>query len=246
MVECRKCGKEIDEGDVKKVAEWPFCPNCFSGLFNKRAETSGAAPVAEDSPDSRPAEHAAPMKCRACLKPIENGEYKTLGIWTYCPECYEDLTARPPVPEASPDDEDENQPPEAPEPPGEQIDYTQPVQCGGCGRTIPLGGGKPAGDHILCPDCYYELARRIQVHIRTDVAPEKDSRAEHDVSDVPVPSESEACASCGKKVAASRLKETNGFMICKACLTADPELALEIARDRHQKYLRRLKHQLNE
>ncbi len=251
-MQCRKCGKQVDDRDVKKVAEWSFCSECFDLLLDKSAETddSGSADVDLSMDESAVPASEDAMKCHTCLRQIESDNYKALGIWKFCPECYENLTARPPEPEKPEPDED---PHESPEPAKkedevEPVDYTQSIRCGACDRIIPLGGAKPAGDHLLCPDCYYELAKRIQVQIRTSIVPGEGVAGNHyDIAGPPPDSHvSEVCSSCGKKASSSGLSEIDGFMICKACLSADRELALEIARERHQQYLRRLKRKLSD
>jgi hypothetical protein len=49
------------------------------------------------------------------------------------------------------------------------------------------------------------------------------------------------CDSCGKSVSLGRLEVRGGFSLCRACLSTDPDLALEIARGRHRKRLEELK-----
>jgi hypothetical protein len=52
------------------------------------------------------------------------------------------------------------------------------------------------------------------------------------------------CESCGKEVAEDKLQTVEGFAICQACLSSDAELAVHLARARHQKRLQRLKDKL--
>jgi RNA polymerase-binding transcription factor DksA len=54
----------------------------------------------------------------------------------------------------------------------------------------------------------------------------------------------EGCESCGKDVPEDQLQTVEGFAICQACLSADDELAVHLARARHQKRLQRLKDKL--
>jgi hypothetical protein len=63
------------------------------------------------------------------------------------------------------------------------------------------------------------------------------------------PAEVEAplgCESCGKAVPQDKLQTVEGFAICQACLSSDDELAVHLARARHQKRLQRLKEEMGE
>jgi hypothetical protein len=56
----------------------------------------------------------------------------------------------------------------------------------------------------------------------------------------------EGCESCGKKVPEDQLQTVEGFTICQACLSSDAELAVRLARARHEKRLQRLKDEMKE
>jgi len=37
-MECKKCGRDLTGMEYKKVAEWPFCQECFQALMDKAGE----------------------------------------------------------------------------------------------------------------------------------------------------------------------------------------------------------------
>ena len=52
-------------------------------------------------------------------------------------------------------------------------------------------------------------------------------------------------AGCLADVPEDQLQTVEGFAICQACLSSDAELAVHLARARHQKRLQRLKEELD-
>jgi hypothetical protein len=53
------------------------------------------------------------------------------------------------------------------------------------------------------------------------------------------PPRADACDACDRTIDPAQVPETQGFHLCAACRNSDPELALAIARSRHQRRLAR-------
>jgi formylmethanofuran dehydrogenase subunit E len=268
-MQCKKCGKDITGEEHRMVAEWPFCMDCFQQLMEKPAEEA-EQPAA--TPPEEPAEKVAEpekkdvsvsvvfqqekQKCTLCGKETEGEQYKKVGIWTFCSECHLDMTPRPkppppPEPEEEPVDEEE----EAALRARFRIKYMHRVKCSECGRRIPAGGSKNVDDEPYCPDCYYGLPEEVrQAAEEAEAAAMAGEEAEAaeispEIEPPMEPPELEAvpgCESCGKEVAEDKLQTVEGFAICQACLSSDAELAVHLARARHQKRLQRLKDELGQ
>ncbi|MGD9037895.1 MAG: hypothetical protein PVF10_15140 [Syntrophobacterales bacterium] len=266
-MQCKQCGKDIAGEEHRMVAEWPFCMDCFQQLMEKPAE--GAEPEAE-APSEEQAETVAEpekkdvsvevvfqqekQKCTLCGKETEGEQYKKVGIWTFCSECHLDMTPRPkppppPEPEEDPIDEAE----EAAARARFRIKYMHRVKCSECGRRIPAGGSKNVDDEPYCPDCYYGLPEEVrQAAEEAEAAAMAGEEAEaaemsreiEAAPELPEIETPEGCESCGKDVPEDQLQTVEGFAICQACLSADDELAVHLARARHQKRLQRLKDKL--
>jgi hypothetical protein len=251
------------------VAEWPFCMDCFQQLMEKPAEEA-EQPAA--TPPEEPAEKVAEpekkdvsvsvvfqqekQKCTLCGKETEGEQYKKVGIWTFCSECHLDMTPRPkppppPEPEEEPVDEEE----EAALRARFRIKYMHRVKCSECGRRIPAGGSKNVDDEPYCPDCYYGLPEEVRQALEeaaaAEMAVEEAEAAEisREMGALVEPPELEAvpgCESCGKEVSEDKLQMVEGFAICQTCLSADDELAVHLARARHQKRLQRLRDELGD
>jgi hypothetical protein len=264
-MQCKKCGKDIAGEEHRMVAEWPFCLDCFQQLMEKPAkkvepEVEVEAP-AEPEPETEDVSvsvvfEQARQKCTLCEKEIEGEQYKKVGIWMFCPDCHLDMTPRPkppppPEPEEEPVDEEE----EAALRARFQIKYMHRVKCVGCGKMIPGGGSKQVEEEPYCPDCYYGLpeevrqaaeeaqaaAMAVEEAEAVEVSPEEAITRE--VYELETP---EGCESCGKAVPEDKLQTVEGFAICQACLSSDAELAVHLARARHQKRLQRLKEEMGE
>ena len=129
------------------------------------------------------------------------------------------------------------------------------VKCSECGRRIPAGWSKNVDDEPYCPDCYYGLPEDVR---QAAEEAEAAAMAGEEVGAAEVSREIEApveppelevvpgCESCGKDVPEDKLQMVEGFAICQACLSADDELAVHLARARHQKRLQRLREELGE
>jgi len=262
-MQCKECGKDLAGEEHRMVAEWPFCLDCFQQLMEKptkkvEPEIEVEAP-AEPEPEQEDVSVSVVLekqeqRCTLCEKEIVGEHYQKVGIWTFCPECHLDMTPRPkppppPEPEEEPVDEEE----EAALRARFRIKYMHRVKCSECGRRIPAGGSKNVDDEPYCPDCYYGLPEDVrQAAEEAEAAAMAGEEAEAvEISreiEAPVePPELEAvpgCESCGKEVAEDKLQTVEGFAICQACLSSDAELAVHLARARHQKRLQRLKDEL--
>jgi hypothetical protein len=130
---------------------------------------------------------------------------------------------------------------------------------------IPEGGSKQVEEEPYCPDCYYGLPEEVRQAAEEAAAAEmavEDAEPAEAVDEEAEPAEiireesppvelpdveaPEGCESCGKEVPEDKLQTVEGFGICRACLSSDAELAVHLARARHQKRLQRLKEELGE
>jgi formylmethanofuran dehydrogenase subunit E len=266
-MQCKKCGKDIVGEEHRMVAEWPFCMDCFQHLMEKPAKKAEAP---AETPAEAPAETVAEpekedvsvqvvfeqarQKCTLCEKEIEGDQYKKVGIWTFCPECHLDMTPRPkPPPPPEPEEEAVDEEEEAAMRARFRVKYIHRVKCAACGRMVPEGGSKSVDEEPYCPDCYYGLPEEVrQAAEEAEAAAMAGEEAEtaemsREIEAPVEPPEIEAvpgCESCGKEVAEDKLQTVEGFAICQACLSSDAELAVHLARARHQKRLQRLKDEL--
>ena len=262
-MQCKKCGKDIVGEEHRMVAEWPFCLDCFQLLMDKPAKKvepeveveAPAEPEKEDVSVQVVLEQAR-QKCTLCEKEIEGDQYKKVGIWTFCPECHLDMTPRPkPPPPPEPEEEAVDEAEEAAMRARFRVRYTHRVKCSACGRMVPEGGSRQVEEEPYCPDCFYGLPEEVRQAAEeaeaAAMAGEEEETAEMSREiEAPVePPEIEAvpgCESCGKEVAEDKLQTVEGFAICQACLSSDAELAVHLARARHQKRLQRLKEEMGE
>lgn len=104
--------------------------------------------------------------------------------------------------------------------------------CSRCGRAMPGPGsyqlveGRPT-----CPACVVAHAQRTaRTASGAAPSPEAGDACDCDARGV--------CDACSRPIDPA-VRETQGFRLCAACLHSDPELALAIARSRHQRRLAR-------
>jgi formylmethanofuran dehydrogenase subunit E len=264
-MQCKKCGKDIAGEEHRMVAEWPFCLDCFQQLMEKPAKE--AEPEAEVEAPAEPEPEKedvsvevvfeqARQKCTLCEKEIVGDQYKKVGIWTFCPECHLDMTPRPkPPPPPEPEEEVVDEAEEAAMRARFRVKYIHRVKCAACGRMVPEGGSKQVEDEPYCPDCFYALPEEVRQAAEEaeaaamageEAEPAKVSPEEAIPRDIHEPEIPEGCESCGKKLTEDQLQTVEGFAICQACLSSDAELAVHLARARHQKRLQRLKDEMKE
>ena len=264
-MQCKKCGKDIAGEEHRMVAEWPFCMDCFQQLMEKPAKKVEPEveieALAEPEPEKEDVSvevvfEQEKQKCTLCGKETKGEQYKKVGIWTFCPECHLDMTPRPkPPPPPETEEEVVDEAEEAALRARFRVKYTHRVKCAECGRMIPEGGSKQVEEEPYCPDCYYGLPEEVrQAAEEAEAAAMAGEEAEAaeispEIEPPMEPPELEAvpgCESCGKEVAEDKLQTVEGFAICQACLSADDELAVHLARARHQKRLQRLKDELGQ
>jgi hypothetical protein len=262
-MQCKKCSKDLSGEEYRMVAEWPFCMECFHGLMEKPAKKAEPEVEVEAPTEPEPEKEdvsvevvfdQARKKCTLCEKEIKGDQFKKVGIWTFCPDCHLDMTPRqkpppPPQPEEEAVDEEE----EAAMRARFRVKFMHRVKCSACGKMIPEGGSKQVDEEPYCPDCYYSLPEEVRLAAEeaqaaamegeeatlAEVTPEESAPAKPLEVEVP-----EGCESCGKAVPEDKLQTVEGFAICQACLSSDAELAVHLARARHQKRLQRLKDEL--
>lgn len=136
-----------------------------------------------------------------------------------------------------------------------RVKYMHRIKCAGCGKMIPEGGSKRVEEEPYCPDCYYGLPEEVR-QAAEEAQAAATAREEEETAQIsqeePAPVElpeveaPEGCESCGKAVPEDKLQTVEGFSICQACLSSDAELAVHLARARHQKRLQRLREELGE
>lgn len=257
-MKCRGCGRELGLDDYRMVAEWPFCGECFEGLMKKAEDR---LPVRDGKTAEALSEtHPAPGRCDLCQRPLEVGEGRRVLTWVLCPECYQDLILSPPS-QAPPE---ENAAGPAVEPTHEahdlgksegeeeptvrvEVKLTSFVHCAGCGRRIPEAGSRVVDGAPLCPDCFYaSLEPRESRPVPLGPVTTKEERGDQVHPEIGVrPDDVNRCAACGRSLDDGAFDRLEGFVICRACSSSDRDLALQIAREKHRRFLHRMKEQLD-
>ncbi|MHC1724563.1 MAG: hypothetical protein AB9866_00820 [Syntrophobacteraceae bacterium] len=253
---CRGCKKELVDGEeYRMVAEWPFCPSCFEDLLKgagkpaegQTAEQPASAPVRVHS-------GTATARCSVCKRQLGPEEGSKLGFWTFCPKCYEDLASLAEV--ETPETEGELKDAATYDSPGTPaIDETDGgiaevtvglakyISCKGCGRRIPQGGSRAVDGESYCPDCYYAMSDKGEQRPASQVPPLPAPPADEADRPAEEPSQGgeDRCACCGHPLRSGFFDEMDGFTLCRACLSTDSALAVEIARERHRRLLDRIR-----
>jgi len=184
-----------------------------------------------------------------CEEEIEKGTgCKMLGMML-CRECYENLVKNPEIPPRTDSSENE-QAADAWEKPAVmqvRVDFSSSVQCYGCGRQIPAVGSKQFDDHPYCPDCYYRLPEIIAQKPKPFQKPADavhSDEARGTGAGAAEQGKGLVCQACQRQVLPTDIKTVEGFEICLACLTTDPDTALDIARIRHRRALEKMRKEL--
>ena len=239
-MKCRDCNKIIDGDDFRKVADWVFCLECFDKLMTKSEEKAIAADKEELEPlppEKKQQPKLEKTGCSVCGVDIEKGFEKKLGIWLFCDKCYGDLVHNTIKPASVKPEDDIT------ETMSERVfekRNTNKVNCYSCDRLIfEAGANLNKGNHF-CPDCFYSLPEEernskdfeLEVNITTDVTntQSEDNTASGDAGKL-------ICESCERIIQNDNYRIMDGFNLCLACINTDEELALKVARDRHQKRL---------
>ena len=253
---CRGCGKALEDGEFRMVSEWPFCEACFDNLLKgKLGEAAPARPSTADSvPES--SRRVETPRCHLCGRELGPAEGKKVGIWNFCSGCMQDLSTPSTFSEAEPSDREGEAGagmPSGEEEGGEvsplarmRIELVARVACNRCGRRIPLGGGRMVDGKPFCPECFHALTQESGEQAGNARPEEKEHPPAEASAECPLIGAEEElhCQSCEMPGPRSAFVEAEGFRICKACLGADRELAVRIARSRHLKMLQRLKEEL--
>ncbi|MCP3940806.1 MAG: hypothetical protein GY710_04900 [Desulfobacteraceae bacterium] len=234
-MKCKGCGKKISQNDYEKVADWIFCSDCFTVLMNP---PEGKPESMEGNLNDRSNKEASEEKikfntCKICEVDIVKGEGKKLGIWTLCGSCYADMTfnnEKKTMPEGSDKTREEIQEEISEITAQERIDTNRTINCDGCGRTILAIAGKVDGDDSFCPDCFYKKAGELPGAVGSEIQSKFGSSGH--------------CMCCDKKTEEFSIDTGETYNICKTCYSANPELAIEIAKERYQKYLNELREKL--
>jgi hypothetical protein len=253
-MKCKDCGKEITGDEYRKVADWMFCLECFGQLMEKsekKPETEAADPAESVAADTIPLDPAK-LVCQSCSKEIDSGQEKKLGIWKFCSQCHGNLIFRPPKPVPPKEPEEEETADAAKDAIGPdgmpvgrvKVEMIKKVNCHGCDRSILEKAGREVDGNLFCPECFYALPDQIVVDVKTklghpDSAPDK--TAAKDFPATAGRQTEKKCESCEREIIEGNFDTVEGFVICRACLSTDPDMAVEVARGRHQKYLQQLK-----
>ena len=155
---CKQCKKEIEKGMEKKVADWDFCGDCFQELLNK--------PEKELEPEPEPFAENEKIPCHLCKKELTDKTRIKSGIWYFCSKCHTGLNFTSKKKSDLEQEEKELTPEEANTGSPEIIlnprhDFMKSEQCNGCGRDMPVGGGRDFEGKNLCPECYYSQPDEI-------------------------------------------------------------------------------------
>lgn len=241
-MKCRGCDRELVEGeDYRMVAEWAFCPPCFENLMKGPDKASEPQPAERSEPASGTEGPApSPVPCSVCKRPLGPEEAKKLGIWSFCPECYCELESFAREAE-SPDGEGAGTAAQEAEEPeggidGVTVELTGFTTCKGCGRRIPRGGSRSVDGESYCPDCFYALSGKETEKSTAPPVPIPPDKTDQS-GEVPTREGEGRCACCDRPLRQGACEEVEGFALCRACLTTDPDLALRIARERHRRRL---------
>lgn len=228
---CKKCGQDLTGKDHKKVAEWAFCPDCFAALLDDADKKKTTPSVDTDAVNTAPVETAgATQQCQVCHTPIEKGDGRRMLGLLFCRPCYDTLVHRPVLNPREERDEPEAKPAVA----QVRVSLNAAVACQGCGRQIKAIGSKQVDGKSYCPDCFYALPPAVPEDAETVPIPATET-----------PPGERRCQACSRVVSPETLKNINGFDICAACRSTDPDAALAIARTRHRLALKQIKKDLN-
>ncbi len=235
-MKCYKCGKEIVDGEYKKVADWVFCNECFRALLeNKESEQ------VDNTKKESLTEKKEEKRCQICGKSLSDKDVKSLLGLDFCPSCYEALLSKPKVIQKSSNKSKQNKLEHEYKVPQVEVNLRETIECFGCGRKIPKAGAKELDGHLYCPDCYKELLdvleekskARLTIHVSNSTSTKLTSTSHI------------TCQSCGRAVEKKFIRQVEGFDICMACLSADPDTAIAIAKQRHKMFLKNLIKNLN-
>jgi hypothetical protein len=262
-IECFGCGQRFARDELEDVGDTVFCRACHARMLRRiderraRSESSGAmggevriplrgsigatSSTGPSGPLAKPA--AADAPCFVCGGPLDGATLFELRGFAICGSCARGLIGdESPADDAALDaaddlalDDDDDELGDAPRliaPEGSSrvaTPGTATEWCTGCRRAMPGPGsyqliaGRP-----YCPACVAARSHRT--------APMRVQGGEALDDDEASP---DACDACCRAIDPAAVPLTQGFRLCAACLHSDPELALAIARSRHQRRLAR-------
>jgi hypothetical protein len=256
---CRACHarmlRRIDERRARGESSGPIGPGSPTGTSSP-ADPSGAmggevriplrgsigatSSTGPSGPLAKPA--AADAPCFVCGGPLDGVTLFELRGFAICGNCARSLIGdESPADDAALDAaddlalDDDDELGDAPRPiapegssriatPGSGTEW-----CTGCRRAMPgpgsyqLVAGRP-----YCPACVAARSRKT-----APMRPPDDTMPDNDAASP------DACDACCRAIDPAAVPLTQGFRLCAACLHSDPELALAIARSRHQRRLAR-------
>jgi len=238
-VVCFGCGARIPPDLGEPVGDAMFCPACLGRMLRRvdergtsvtggparqapghagmngtvRAAGTSAGPDADRAPVASAPPADAP--CFVCGEPLGGDSVVELRGFAICPSCAHGLIGDDAAPEAAPHPKPDTAVTPGPEPTPARIQVTPgsgTEWCSRCGRAMPGPGSYQLLDgRPHCAACVAARARAADA----------------------------ACDACTRIVTPSSLRETDGFQLCAACHASDPELAVALARARHQRRLAR-------
>lgn len=273
---CKGCQKIISDDQFKEVGNWVFCLECFQKLLQKSKDRTeqNVEPKVEGLPLAMSTSLDVKVEdkphCHVCNRELI-GSYKTLGEWKLCSACYTELMP-PSVPEVKKMSRLQDETPLSDEPSRQMVQTSQVPEinqvvihvervCKGCGRKVVEGGYKMLDQDAFCPDCYYALLDIINESQRhsnkrfppgrvearpLSTMPEIASRQTSSRQENLEMTTSSVCQSCLHPLPHEALKLVEGFFICMACLSTDPDSAIQIARTRHRKRLQQIREELKD
>ncbi len=252
---CKGCNQEIEE--FHKVGNWLFCPACFDKLLNTPQPSNDSNN--ENLQDTKDAEsfsiQKSSLECYICNEKISGIDYKKLGDWLICPQCYQELlpqhhTERMNRAEVS---QEKEEPYSYILPNQKKILQGQNVtediiypgtssgkKCDNCGRNLVEGGYYSSGEKKFCPNCFYSLAEKSLEEEKKKKEAENSSTSKNNKTNQDKENSASQiieCDSCGRKLPLQSLQMLEGFYICSACHNTNLAMSLNIAKKRHQKLM---------
>jgi len=247
---CFGCSRSLEQEPGTSVGDAVFCAGCLGRMLRRVDERGAAAPGngaggrptgatgatgATAGAVARPAVAAATpadAPCFVCGEPLAGDAAIELRGFAICASCARGLIGDAAAPVVAAADDDAAAAPAPAEVQPEHIQLTPGSAtewCSGCGRAMPGPGSYRLLDGR--PTCAACVAARGR-------APGASSAAA-DAAAAPA-----VCDACARPAAPSSLRDTDGFWLCAACRSSDPELAVALARARHQRRLARASRRL--
>ncbi len=238
---CKKCNVDLTDKEYRKVADWNFCPDCFHELISGSGKPGDAR---QETPE--PERNLKSRQCVVCGKELENNEEHELLGSSFCAECYDNLVKRPPENQLVESDQSSAQTAEKKGVAQVRVDFIARAKCYQCGKTIRTIAAREYLGNLYCPDCYFNIPEIKNPPPQVLVDAALRGEPEQDTTDESADGNTCLCGSCGRRVLRENIKIIEGFEICRACVAADADTALEIARLRHRRQLEEIKKALTE